>query len=199
MVNAVVVLETARRAVRAIVASAEERRLHHGTFLAPVTQEKHRRAALNQTLGYRHACVFLERPVRRVRDKGRIAAGVRARENIEIRCSLAVHRVRAAPPLWILLNDVSLDIDKRRGRDDVGPCTRVPVDPDMKLIKPLVKIYELSWETSALRKRFMLGFAALRAVLAERSWRRVVTNCRVFACEWRTVRRCRRKMELRCD
>jgi alkylhydroperoxidase family enzyme len=41
--NAVVVFETARRAVRAIVVSAEERRLHHGTFLAPVTQEKQRR------------------------------------------------------------------------------------------------------------------------------------------------------------
>jgi len=39
-VNAVVVLETAGRAVRAIVVSAEERRLHHGTFLAPVTREK---------------------------------------------------------------------------------------------------------------------------------------------------------------
>jgi len=38
--NAVVVFETARRAVRAIVVSAKERRLHHGTFLAPVTREK---------------------------------------------------------------------------------------------------------------------------------------------------------------
>lgn len=43
VMNAVVVLETARRAVRAIVVSAEERRLHHGTFLAPVTHRKNGR------------------------------------------------------------------------------------------------------------------------------------------------------------
>lgn len=82
MVNAVVILETARRAVRTIVASAEERRLHHGTFLAPVTQEKHRRVALNQTLGCRHARVPRDRFGERETKDGLPGSFARARERI---------------------------------------------------------------------------------------------------------------------
>lgn len=77
MVNAVVILETARRAVRTIVVSAEERRLDHGTFLAPVTGKTPRGVALNETLEHTR---FLERPIQHVRDKGRTAGRSRARE-----------------------------------------------------------------------------------------------------------------------
>jgi len=76
-VNAVVVLETAGRAIRAIVVSAEERRLHHGTFLAPVTREK-------QDGRFKTGCRCPRAPggTSSDQDKGRSLHV----ENIEIRC-----------------------------------------------------------------------------------------------------------------
>lgn len=88
--NAVVVLETARRAVRAIVASTEERRFHHGTFLAPVTQEKHPTDGFKLDAWLSTRMCFLERPIRQVKETKDRLPGAHTRENIEIRCSLVV-------------------------------------------------------------------------------------------------------------
>lgn len=72
------------------------------------------------------------------------------------RAPCTVHR-----RLWILLNDVSLDIEN--GEDERWRRPRALAylqPPDMKLIKPLVKIYEPSWETArhanALRRALQL-------------------------------------------